>query len=1128
MNGPFVRTKALLHSFRRFSAVVSMSSVIAGFFLVMTVSTACSDDAKKTISDEDGGVVEPECEDKADCPEDFDCVENFCYLECGDHSDCPDGYFCDPVHEECMEKMCETNADCTDETLTECDSEFFECREPLPQVAPDIVGFRASPPAVVAGSPAPVTWVWEFETPPSPAPVCTINENVGEVERNGVAELEQMLPGVTTYELTCTNTAGSSSAQVTIPALLPARTTIQVTPSGGAFDFAGARLVIPEDSVVEQVDITAELTNEFTPSPNLATLPVKFEPEGLRFTQMVSLTLSVATDVMEAAGWNVSLEELRIVTTGEDSAEEDDWQVRVFTETNTAESTLTAEISHFSAFAASNTTKASCSSPPLSVLKKTVVRRDEFMWMGSVDWDEYDVFGQVHDDLKQTDRDRMADIFDSLGTDKRDGTLEKAVTGDFNGDGRDQIAVATRFRKDDGKYAVQLTILSSCSGEPENCWNDIQPEEKLIFDDWDVGTVDLAVGDLDGDGRDEIVLATSSRWVGNIQVYEYNPDLLMYRIVAQEFMTDTADLKVAVGNMYRHRPGSKANRDYIALAYTMRNQGKHYIWRTDILRYEPPSFDLTLVTHVRGTATSNYSRPGVAFADVSNNGHDELVVVPIKRGGQRIYFHVFEMKEEEGSLTKPYNAFKWDLETKFRWHNHDSPEVVATDMNGNGAAEIWVSKGVDCRFNCSIQEQMGFTLLMHTALGPQEGGSRVLSTESLNYGTHGGLAMAVGDIDADGREDLFIAFRPLGSKYDMRIYSMNAQTSEVEVMKQWTPNVGSRNLKPIVAVGDIDGDNLTVRYTGECWYTQTDPRPLVVLAAPPVDVDLEQFREESETMYGTTTTTTHTEGNSVSNSSGTTLSFTQDFLGGLFETSASRTLSHEFTKTETNTQSTAYGTHYAAPWREDNPRNYMIYTTTEYTSYEFEIVSSPEPEALLEENKYMTIDVPQSTDTLAVTVGFYNSMVEESRRIGDETLTHTLGDPWSYKTITECDDIANSGAGWLSPGGMTVGQDVATTASIAMESVQASATERTMSVEQEVGASIAGVGFSKSQGYSESSVYEVSIGESTEYSGTVGGIDSLMGNQYYLDNRYKYWLLVHKINRNDGTLKYTVVDYCIE
>jgi hypothetical protein len=83
-----------------------------------------------------------------------------------------------------------------------------------PSGAPMIATFTTNPPSVPSGVTTNVQWNWTYSSTPNPAPSCSIDQGVGAVTNGQVTAVS--LTAARTYTLTCTNSAGSGTAQTTI------------------------------------------------------------------------------------------------------------------------------------------------------------------------------------------------------------------------------------------------------------------------------------------------------------------------------------------------------------------------------------------------------------------------------------------------------------------------------------------------------------------------------------------------------------------------------------------------------------------------------------------------------------------------------------------------------------------------------------------------------------------------------------------------------------------------------------------------------------------------------------------------------------------------------------------------
>ncbi len=101
-----------------------------------------------------------------------------------------------------------------------------------PPVAPQITAFAASPATVTTGVATSVTFTWSYATTPAPAPTCSIDQGIGAISNGNARTLT--LNAATTYTLTCVNSGGSSTAQLTIgttPPVAPQLATFTATPA---------------------------------------------------------------------------------------------------------------------------------------------------------------------------------------------------------------------------------------------------------------------------------------------------------------------------------------------------------------------------------------------------------------------------------------------------------------------------------------------------------------------------------------------------------------------------------------------------------------------------------------------------------------------------------------------------------------------------------------------------------------------------------------------------------------------------------------------------------------------------------------------------------------------------------
>lgn len=113
---------------------------------------------------------------------------------------------------------------------------------PLDDEAPLLVRFAATPATVIDGQSTDIAWSWAFSNRPSPSPECVVDQGVG-VTING-ATTRVTLTAPTTYTLTCTNRAGSDTAQTTVRlVVVPEVPVVSIAPKIASFAATPASVV---------------------------------------------------------------------------------------------------------------------------------------------------------------------------------------------------------------------------------------------------------------------------------------------------------------------------------------------------------------------------------------------------------------------------------------------------------------------------------------------------------------------------------------------------------------------------------------------------------------------------------------------------------------------------------------------------------------------------------------------------------------------------------------------------------------------------------------------------------------------------------------------------------------------
>jgi hypothetical protein len=290
--------------------------------------------------------------------------------------------------------------------------------------------------------------------------------------------------------------------------------------------------------------------------------------------------------------------------------------------------------------------------------------------------------------------------------------------GDVDGDGRDELII-TRRAGGNGRWFVvedtQSEFVPMFSGGTD--WGDSAD-----------GTC-CACGDVDGDGRDEVLIGR--RHGSNMRFALYDDANAGFSALVtggDQWGSSAETTAVAIG--------IDAGVPLIAVARKHDTNARVFVYR-----YNPGSQTLDLLTTFGDNWGSGNYATGVAFGDVDGDGRLEIAVSR-KAGGNSRWF-IFNSRNEGFRLMKSGGA-SWGT-------GNYATGVAFGDVDGDGRDELVVTRRADENGRWfvfdDVQAQMR---LLHT------GGT---GWGSSNYAT----ACACGDVDGDGRAEIAIARKAGGN-----------------------------------------------------------------------------------------------------------------------------------------------------------------------------------------------------------------------------------------------------------------------------------------------------------------------------------------------------------------------------
>lgn len=702
------------------------------------------------------------------------------------------------------------------------------------------------------------------------------------------------------------------------------------------------------------------------------------------------------------------------------------------------------------------------------------------------------------------------------------GYTSDIATGDVDGDGLDEVIVAT-----DDDY---LEIYDDANHNYAN--RSIQFEnlpEPAVNDNWgydpSAWKIDflktIAVGDVDGDGIDEIAIARS---------------FLSGRIVWQNIMG-------------------------ISFPYEFDISLTIYFWVFDVVEWAFIGSRIEVITAKISFYDSTLSmEPEVALGDVDGDGLDEIIIGycfggpltskvsdihifdDFNHGFARIWDDILEFdcqfsknefsgilqeidivcgdfdgdkKDEIAFAATPYNGEMCEADLliiddsvmgivgqygevaefrigypNFIWQQR--LPIACGDIDGDGRDEIGL-----------VRRSMTSSLTKGLYIYEFSQGNYVL--RNISVWDFLGCIFTMGDVDCDGLAELAFSGRYGNYVVD------DANAGFTLIMNKTDGNLG------LLACGDFDGDGMRLKYTGETWTSTAPPGVIVALAAPPVYTDIIQNYDWSWSAFGKSTSISTTNTTEIGTTVSSTISFKQSFsyFVEFFSFSWSRTFGREFALTNTKMKTAVQEISYSSGCWIDS----VIYHLTDYQCYEYEVTHHPFNTTIIGQN--ITIDIPYTPTVLKTTTDYFDSHYNQTLRL--ETFNHTIGRPWTYLARNETSSIASECLTSGEP--ISVGQGTGNNV-VTIEIGELSEygiTETTFS-DYSIGAAVCGFGYSASRGTSESKCYEISIGTTCIYEGSVGDIRN---EATFEELQYSFGIFIYYVTHSDG-FTYQVINYYVE
>lgn len=697
------------------------------------------------------------------------------------------------------------------------------------------------------------------------------------------------------------------------------------------------------------------------------------------------------------------------------------------------------------------------------------------------------------------------------------GPLRAAARADIDRDGLEELAVVYW---DAGTGSMRLQVYDDQGA-------DFAALAPIVLNGPEPREIVIESGDFDGDGRGELVIASSFDDGARLDFIRNEDDVLgldpVSKTLPQTLAGSEISVALATGNLDHDRAD-----ELIAVVNEYREQANapaRGVARYVALDDATTGFAAVAEGSVRavsGPLNLSAMTADVAIGDIDGDNVGEVVFAGLTHfdpDGDCDYRYLLVALDDYKRDLELIGALEQDpgfdgdcqeeapLELR---HVH----VNTLDLDGDLLPEIQANQFVYDDFVSAPP----FTRVAGVEIDPR-------SLYAYSDGYTGRFdrhtsAMVTGDLTADEREDI-------------AVYSQATHALEVwgigEPDRTWikqssvalAPLASDAAIDPVLLAPNINHDSLVLKYDdGEYRLVFTEPIVIAALAAAPCYPDLGQNTALCRTQFGTAESTSVQTEDTFSITASASVGFDARFsvlgttVGGLnvlttMETHASIVTSKAYTLTKRIVYTTGP--------IEDS----VIFTTIPYDQYTYTILSHPDPELI---GSKVVVSLPRSPVELQVSRDFYNAHIVDGMRIDDAIFTHTEGDPRSYPTASEKDQVL-AGYDGFAIGPQAVGEGGGSeTLSINVHRESGSGASWGSSFTLDVTATAGSLVTGFSVGFGLDSSLRISHGEESNY---VGSVANLPG-EAFAQNGYQFGLFTYLYEDPDSGQQIEVVNYWVE
>jgi hypothetical protein len=692
----------------------------------------------------------------------------------------------------------------------------------------------------------------------------------------------------------------------------------------------------------------------------------------------------------------------------------------------------------------------------------------------------------------------------------------KTVGADTNGDGHDEIITAV-FDVANGKLIIKETRYSGGAYSRKDVATISDSEITQAKIGYRIDAVgDIAAGDIDGDGKEEIIVVYLSK------LLIFDDASTGYSQLVNKTITSIASanqiLKVKTGDFDQDGKdeivvtnGTGIPNNTTTAQYTIYDDiANDSTLSSPLVSNQPITayftsgiIDFVSNPSMTGT-TRNLEAARIAVGDFNGDGLPDIAFAGNSSSDKGCYLFILKTSMDKNSKPQ-FNflpAVAYDSS-----YEYSAPPIDAGDIDGDGVDDIVMWKGVYALTSSETVSLMGETI---TATGKPI------------------YDIKVGDIDGDYKAEIVILYN-LESVW---IYEYNsalkiAAKSSVPfyVTNSNTVSWGS------IALPSTKKGSEVLEYTGHA-VQFTDPRIIAVLAAPPYYASLDGKDSGTVQPYLGNIGTSFGKSNSTQSETGNTFGFNVSFSWGatvscpLWNSVASSemktTLSHSFNWTSTTAEEKTYSYSYTNGTSDDM----VVFSVIPFDVYSYKVLNSSDTNLV---GQTVTISLPKKPITTSQSVTFYNANNGDYFDVSKDVLVHTIGQPFTYATSDGMAKImVDHPKGLYIPTsyGQTVGEGTsATTLSMQSTETKSKNFSYDLSLSNEMEMVAAGILVGRSIGFNYGYSYSTSVSNSTEIEGQVSNIVS---PYYKLDRRFTWGLMAYPYKDSVSNQSFNVITYWVD